>query len=348
MKKQNHINQHRILAVAICLLMVLCTGCGNSVQDSAEYLPDEDFPIEYAVWGGNTEMVETDSGFYFLAGDFLFYTDKESMTTVPLCSKTDCLHENETDPYKVADCDAFFSYAGIQYIQYYEGRIYLLCGESTSNDIVLLSMDATGSDRKEIYSFKSAPTSIAIHRGYVYYNTSVYNADGKKTYGIAAISLKNPSKDPITVYAGTFSDGSVDEIRPYRNWVYFRECGTDEDGEYSNWKYAYCPANQQLICLTEPVEQDDVQYYVSLAGFREGKLLLSWQYKEGENYYHRWWWADLDGTLLEECTAIPADFNGKLYLDDDYFYLYDTHLDEGEQYYIHMLDKDVTPCLICR
>jgi hypothetical protein len=262
------------------------------------------------------------------------------MTTIPLCSKTDCLHEAETDLYKTADCDAYLFSALSNWIQYYEGRIYLLCGESTSNNIILLSMDTTGSDRKEIYTFKSAPTSIAIHRGYVYYNTSVYNADGKKTYGIAALSLKNPSKDPITVYAGAFSDGSVDEIRPYRNWVYFREFGTDQDGKYSNWEYAYRPANQQLTCLTDPVEQDGVDYSVSFEGFRDGKLLLNWQYKEGDNYYHRWWWADLDGTLLEECTAIPADFNGELYLDDDYFYLYDMFLDEGAQYYIHMLDNN--------
>ncbi len=52
-----------------------------------------------------------------LVGYYLYYVDKETMEYTPLCNKPNCLHQKETDPMKVTNCNAMVR----------TGKLFYLC-----------------------------------------------------------------------------------------------------------------------------------------------------------------------------------------------------------------------------
>lgn len=172
----------------VTVLLVLCiiiglvpalSACSPSKYDSLpdSYNVETDYPYMLCSNSNHSLFItKAEKGYYFLAGDFLYYMDSGTMTPVIVCNKPECKHEKETDPEKVWQCNAFIGCeSGNPFIQYYEGNIY--CTSSinnigTNNMEVsgewLVQINKDGTERKTICAIEDKDAFLALHRGYIY------------------------------------------------------------------------------------------------------------------------------------------------------------------------------------
>ena len=57
----------------------------------------------------DSEIQESPDGYYLWRGDYLWFTDRETMDTLIVCTRFDCLHDAELRTDKREDCLAFFA-----------------------------------------------------------------------------------------------------------------------------------------------------------------------------------------------------------------------------------------------
>ena len=118
-------------------------------------------------------------------------------------------------------------------IQYYEGSLYMICGEYDKSMIeyntYLMKMDADGSNRKKITGyFDNIITNWFIHKGYFYYTSDS---------SILRKPLSDMDNDPDVVYKAKYfvkgNENTFDEIYAYKNYIYFivNEKNANGDGE---------------------------------------------------------------------------------------------------------------------
>ena len=152
----------RILSLVLTfILTVTLASCGKEEAITGmEYVEGQDQQYFYSDLGSNTLFTETEDGYYYFVGFYLCYTDKETMQSAVLCGRPDCLHQNETNPERTLDCNAYFS--GAQFLQYYDGNLYVVSRQVTSLDLELTQLSLDGSKRKSIQTFPSSTLSFAI------------------------------------------------------------------------------------------------------------------------------------------------------------------------------------------
>lgn len=173
------------IILIICFSFIL--GSCNNSDTNGDYTSDNEKQIKESDdidFGDTSYNIETDSqnyfdsvsksyaattnGYYTFDDTILYFIDKTTCDKFPVCSRTDCSHDN-------ADCDAYFNEHFTQ-INYYEGSLYTIQTESdeSSASYWLYKISLDGSVREKVFdmystvSRGSVPTYI-IHRGYVYY-----------------------------------------------------------------------------------------------------------------------------------------------------------------------------------
>lgn len=267
-----------ILSIAAVFLL---TGCGNRqggalVESSfykEEYIPNEDYNYRSYNWLETSHgMVQTEDGYYFIAGEYLFFLDKDTGQTMPLCFKTDCLHNEETDDNKVAYCDALLGMdAGfMHFLAYSQGRLYTICVDRNTAGSNIIEMKPDGSDRKVLSSYPfpgsdDSSTIMLMHRGVIYYGGSMVNMDGERHYGLNAFSTVSDSEEPIQVYTGAYDKGWIQNVSAYQNYVFFKDCyNTDTSFSGKIMKYDIRTGESEAI-----LEGDYTIY-----GMEEGNLLI--------------------------------------------------------------------------
>ena len=110
------------------------------------------------------------------------YFDIATKSYIPLCNKPNCQHDSE-------ECNAFFNNYSIvgdvtyisNYIQYYDGYVYVIAVDEKSGYVYLYQISPDGSSSKEYMTLYKADLSsvngevdfhspnVCIHRGYVYF-----------------------------------------------------------------------------------------------------------------------------------------------------------------------------------
>lgn len=127
MRRLKHIGR---VCLAAMLLLALLAGCAKTpakLPTDDTYHPETDHP--YMMQTQQTAMyswfVETDKGYYFRVQTTLFYMDRDSMEPIPVCSKPNCLHYEETDKEKYEACNAFFPTEANYYLGRYGEYLYL-------------------------------------------------------------------------------------------------------------------------------------------------------------------------------------------------------------------------------
>lgn len=90
----------------LCLTAILFF---SSCQKQEDTLPKEEYVqgMDYQYMYDNRPMAEAPEGYYLRVSDFLYYIGKDTMEPVPLCSKPNCLHQQEQDPEKVGTAAPF-------------------------------------------------------------------------------------------------------------------------------------------------------------------------------------------------------------------------------------------------
>lgn len=224
--------------------MFLLVSCGKSAPTENTYLQDTDYAYMY----DGAAMAESPDGYYYRTSDFIYYIDKQTMTAVPLCDKPDCLHEKETDPEKVTDCNACLLRAsGDTFLAYIDGYLYVAGVQTSSNLMneaettnILVRMTPDGRERKTVLQFPRTAMHYLIHRGYFYYTDASYgeNDSGElgSVYGVYRVPLNGGKTE--TIYENNLPNGVLDRMTAYGNYVYY-EHRPNTDGVYSIEYYWY-------------------------------------------------------------------------------------------------------------
>lgn len=248
----------RVMAMLGILVLLLGLGaCGGPGQTQGEaYNPETDYGHlnEAGVWG--SWLAEAPAGYYFIRGYYLFYAEKETMEALPLCSRPDCRHEEETDDTKVHTCNAFLGPSGIPFVQYYEGALYAVEGVNATEkklekSLVKLSLD--GTVRQRLLKVSDAEI-LAIHRGYLYLTK------GSK---VSRVPLEKPNQEPELLFQSELDEATV-FCQPKGNHLLLREEGVRvEDQTYIDRSCVY---DLQTGSLTEiapeaPAENATVSQY---------------------------------------------------------------------------------------
>lgn len=235
-----------ILMVLACLL----SGCDKGSDEfSMDY--STDMQIMYLCGGGSISvpMTKSDTGYYYV-GEYskskrvLIYIDKESKKATPLCSKPNCMHDD------VEVCDAYIQFsenvmidtifgAAGNLIQYYDGNLYILCGEYDESYInynsYIMKMNLDGSNREKVTdNFDFAVMRWCIHRGYLYYLTDS---------SLMRIPMNSLKSEPEVLYESKYyiEDGqnTFEYLFAYKNYIYFLVDEKDDEGN-GDGKLSFC------------------------------------------------------------------------------------------------------------
>lgn len=241
---RNRIYRFVALSLSASLAALLFTGCQPASPTENTYLQDTDYAYMY----DGEPMAESPDGYYYRTSDFVYYIDKQTMTGVPLCDKPDCLHEKETDPEKVTDCNACLPRtSGDPLIAYIDGYLYVASTQVNANlmnegevNNILVRMNPDGSKRETVLQFPHTAAHYLIHRGYLYYTDATYSetesGELDAVYGVYRIPLNGGKTE--TVYENNLPNGVLDRMTAYGNYVYY-EHRPNADGVYSIEYYWY-------------------------------------------------------------------------------------------------------------
>lgn len=179
-------------------------------------------------------IAETEEGYYFPGGEsemYLFYADKRSMKPIALCNKPDCLHEQEPDPAKKADCNAYMG--GTDWLTYYDGALYYLGNYDISEDgcyVCKLSLDGTKKEKITLMPNISYSWFV-FHRGKAYYvaknSTDLETMESQPK--IYSLDITQKDAKPELVYTRERKEGDLGGIFGYENYLYFDENYTEDE-----------------------------------------------------------------------------------------------------------------------
>ncbi len=219
--------------VRICFLLVViwsCISCGEQTYEDTgeEFQIETDYQEMYRAGPLMFAITESPSGYYYMDGHFLFYADKEQMEMLPLCNRVDCLHEKETDPTKVFECNAYFGFSSSlsPMLQYYDGNIYTIEGLNRvtgefSDTLVRVSLD--GSTRTALKELSGSHKYI-IHRGYL------YDAKTGIDSQVQRWSMRDLNGEPETIYISDLESSNY-SLTAMGTHIYLQESTYIEEEE---------------------------------------------------------------------------------------------------------------------
>ena len=219
------------LLVTVCLLLFTSCSPASPYPTDDTYHFETDSQYTFYTQAGFRNFAEAENGYYFTLTingfSYIFFTDKETMQTIPLCSKPNCLHYNEKDSEQRALCNAYIS--GLDYeaaIFYTNQKVYTFQNQNDSHfDLIELTPD--GTSRKTAISLSSLKNSytgdgVVIHRGHLYLLTSYYDENRNTEINIWQYSLDKPESKPKSIYTLTRKDSPVAmDLKAFGNHLYF-------------------------------------------------------------------------------------------------------------------------------
>ena len=330
----------------LLVMIFLLSACGNNHSEPAFW----DYQRGFMRGWGNMIM-ETPDGYYFLEGkgifgEYLVFMDDELKESSIVCSKPECLHENESDGNK-ENCDAYFFEA--KAMNYYDGKIYVLADgrvpDLVSKDAIY-ELEIDGSNRKQVYLGDGSINTACIHQGNMILYESKY-IEGKKnpTVSITKFPVKQPSSVEVLYETSNYEEVTINWLECYQNYCYFILDSFDPDNTSTHGIMINLDTNEvKDLC--------DIAEH-SFSSFVVGKDCLYISDKLEENVEKQTWKrqyyeCSLDGekkrVLTEDDFEALARGAGIIKADDQYVYLQDISYGgnaapiEEQKYYIYTYD----------
>ena len=213
-----------LISITAVLLFLNACGSGSSVRLSSysdEYLAGDYNIGEVSEFSNYHHFENAKEGIFFLAGNYLFYLDHPGKAADFYCFKPECLHNKETDPAKVPFCDAYVCRdLGADYVGSYNGKLYLTYYSVKDSLYQLIEMGVDGSGRKQLnIDMRSvAENSLHIHRGILFYVSTVVDQDGEKESALMAYDLKK-DKGPFALYQTEDPATIIRKLVPYTHYI---------------------------------------------------------------------------------------------------------------------------------
>ena len=236
-KKLNYIMKKLALLLLTAFLAVSC-GCNNvsEINYPDTFVNYKDYQYSFCDKStGEFIIQKCNGGYYFYLNNFIYFADEKSMHATPLCNKSDCLHDKETDMSKMVDCNAFFSNPLLNSeFFYYNNKLYTFSDESYyegKNLIVLNSIyktDPDGSNKEKLFTIDYNISKWFIHRDKLYYtsdqNDSVFKYD-----------LSNNKTDTVLKLSvfGLYNT-TLENMFAYGNNLYFYISGYKSKDEFNS------------------------------------------------------------------------------------------------------------------
>jgi len=208
---------------ALLTILMLISGCSNSkVIYSDEYVSGQDQQYwYYASPMPECPMIDTKDGYYFINHKFIYYRDKSTEETIPVCNKPECLHNDES-------CNAFLGKGIVRILAYYSNKIYYIVEDTISGSMCDILYEFTPDGKhKQLHVFPELVDYTAFHRGFLYYNTtdngtiSGKEEDTQTTVHFYRIPIRNLDSKPelLYEYKGIYAD--LCKLLCYGNNIYF-------------------------------------------------------------------------------------------------------------------------------
>lgn len=247
--------------LSFCILLgIACTfsSCGEQpleINYSDKYIENQDYQYMYADGFGHSSVQKSDNGYYIAVNNFIFYIDGKTMNATPLCNKSNCLHDRETDEEKLKECNAYLpDYAEYtrNSIQLYNSKIYFLQLDSadSAEDVdkyLFYEMDTESGSRKLLLTYTDGKVKFwAVHRGYIYFKADNYissddSGELKAQNGTGfnkLFKLKLGESNPKMIYDFENTDGIYkmqlsNSFTVYGNHIYIGYSGYKNEEAYN-------------------------------------------------------------------------------------------------------------------
>ncbi len=354
----------KVTVMFLAVLLFVC-GCGSKKDDEAFNI-ETDWQYQMEIPASLSDRMTADSqgSIYFVNGYFLYKYDAETGEAAPLCSRPNCLHDQETDPEKIIKCHAFFDFWGKDANIYYEnGSIYLVyLSEALARNKTkpednplgtrLVRIAADGGSRETVRVIDNMVPYVRLHRGNCYYEIYWYEEDRTEHKEVHCFSLSRPSVDRVILeIPEDMSSVLTYFLYPYGRYLYIYAPGySEEAGARVNRLYRYSPDNGDLEKLFLPEQKES----------REIGGVISFQNKLHEFFYEdgvsdRGTWSppyvsplyamEMNGSSPNEAMDLPAP---KIYTDGEFLYVsnastiasLDGSSNEGRTAKVWVYDKD--------
>ncbi|MBG9792205.1 hypothetical protein ABD76_06710 [Paenibacillus dendritiformis] len=306
----------------LLLCLILASGCSNNTfPDDNKYHLDWDYPFMFHKQGYGLKITRSETGYYFLHEQLIYYMDKESTKPILLDNRPDnqCIDNPTTK-----NCSAFVPFSSSeppQFLQYYDTHLYVLESywdrESKrsrfDNTWMLVRLDPDGKNRKVIKTFEAAPRSLAIHRGFLYYTTTDGSRENDLEVNVFKASLNNLKQDPELIYHASEQVNEITDIIPYGTqlyWLVFNEKG------YETQRYDL--HSGQVTTLWDRGDGG----LSSLRSIANNRLYFSYFYGDPlDKRTHKKYSSDLEGNHIEEVPVDHPPIISYIYKDSSYTYI---------------------------
>jgi len=329
----------RLLGGLIGLLLV--AGCSNKEIVSDTFESGSDHPY-YFDGMGTPFIAAGEEGYYFLSGNYIYYADRATMKPVLLENKPNSTCFSDDIEQESQNCNAFVNLGDLQgFLAYGQGNLYTIeqkieleKGKGIFKRYNFVRISKDGSVKKTILTIDDRPTTMIVHRGYLYYATKGFSQQSEGSYSLMRFPLDRSFAKPETLYEGSQQNGSIVYLTAYGNRLYFQDGGMNILREMT-FDLRSKTASRIL--------SDDDTVYPFLKSFSGDKLLFTYFYGDIEDP-EAWkaHTANLDGSQIAELPFQP-DFFSIFNMDDRYFYVRpdDVYLnvDPYKEKYKHIINE---------
>ena len=315
--------RRRLFGLTVSCILFF-SGCAPATPYPTGNAYHEGTDFQYA-WTleGDRIFTQSEDGYYFVvyqnSGGYLYFTDKTTLQTVPLCSKPNCMHALETDDEKKDLCDARISPFGA--LGYIDEKVYYVCNNGPTLDILQINPD--GTDRKVLHSLTGQVPSqqFAFHRGKMYVAVKTYDEDMNVNSTVWSYSLRDASNEPEKLCELPTSKGSIDAIYVYGNYLYASGVISSENEYERSTIYRLNLSNKKLTAQLE-LEEPDTTW---CANFIDGKFMTSAAKSLGAGSFIpdqttiTFYQTDLDGNNQHKWAELPYSHYTS---DNQYLYMW--------------------------
>lgn len=191
--------------------------------------------------------------------NILYYYDYATDQTVPVCSKSNCEHNEEK-------CDAFFSgeqYFNVPSFWYYEDSLYIPMKEDDYLYFEKISPDGSTREKTGVILRWEDKVTVnldgtesvdmtfpvgQLHRGYMYFTNYSLGDKNVKLYR----SELGSSDNAEVIFSLEGNNPGMFNIKPYGRYVLFQMCNFSDDYlDYKGGTYAYDTENGSISLIAE-------------------------------------------------------------------------------------------------
>ncbi len=316
------------------LLMAMLVACAAKPSGNEYPFAERDGMM-------SSEIRESPDGYYLRRGDYLYFTDRQTMDTLVVCTRFDCLHDEELRSDKREDCLAFFANPrGTGENFFFEnGKLYLFTVSTTLNSARRLSSSLIeaapdGTERRTLYAF---PDDIQVdgailHRGVFYIASHVFDETGKSHFSLYSLPLNGKKLELLQ----DFGDADVQamNLTAHGDYLYYTS-SVMTGGEFVLGLYRLDLKTKKTAEIAP--ESPDRPWL--LPAFHGDRLLLTSEvYDPAERKsVVRLYNCAMDGT--DRWQVLEGD-NLNLWTDGEYLYAWTMMLSGEEHSVLTILDMD--------